>query len=268
MLSAQDTALEGVRLRAAASQADLLAQGGEASVVTALRRDMQDAPESDHFAESWAAVIQDEVSLQGGRFSVAVEDLQGRFDLNRLGGGGLVDGPVFAALLAALELPGEIAPRIAALVAREGPLGDVGAVLEAGVAPGDLDRLRPHVTVLPEPQTVNLNTVGPVLLGAMLGRPEIAARLLQLRARQGFLTAQDLQSTGALMPVNGGWTSQNFTAEVRAEIDGVTRILHSRILRRPRGPGAGVHVVARRMGPPSAALPAPAPALIDRLLRP
>ena len=80
MFTSQENLMDRTRRAAAATQAEALALGAEASLVAALRRDMEVAPETDHMAEPWALAAQEEVQLETGSFSITVNDAQARFD--------------------------------------------------------------------------------------------------------------------------------------------------------------------------------------------
>ena len=268
MLTSQDAVLERARIASAGAQAEALALAGEASVVVALRRDMSEAPEADHLAEPWAAVLQEPVTLASGRFAVEVRDLQAGFDLNGLAPARLGELQTFGRLLAALDLPAAIGPRIAARVGADGPLGDVADLGAIGLPPEEILALRPHVSVspadpaaLPGPGAagapVNLNTASPLLLGVLLGNPGAARRLAASRERTGFLEAADLARVGVLVPLGAGFTSDAWEARVLAEVDGVTAELTSSLLRLPRG--GEVSVTSRRFGPRASPPPEPAP---------
>jgi general secretion pathway protein K len=59
------------------------ALGAEAWAADILREDLEDSPESDHLGEIWATEI-DPLPIEGGFIQGALEDLQGRFNLNNL----------------------------------------------------------------------------------------------------------------------------------------------------------------------------------------
>ncbi|UWQ23165.1 general secretion pathway protein GspK [Jannaschia sp. W003] len=263
MLQTQEGAIDDARRLASAAQARALAFGGEASVTAALRRDKEEAPEVDHVAEPWAlGVIQEAVELPAGRFAVAVEDAQARYDLNRLAqGGNLVELQTLARLLAALGLPAEIGPRLAARMAQGGAiagLGDLGDLLD----PEALAALKPHVDALPPPpeeegfgvlvpfgggRDVNLASAGEPVLAAVLANPAAAKRLVAARARSGMpLVPEDLARAGLGVPPGAGFVSDVWDTTVLAEVDGIAVTLRSRLLRAPDGT---VGAVGRRLGP-------------------
>ncbi|MFZ5962170.1 general secretion pathway protein GspK [Thalassococcus sp. BH17M4-6] len=249
MLGSRDAALDRVARQSDAVQAEWLALGAEASVVDALRRDLETAPDSDHYAEPWTRVNQDEVTLAGGQFSVTVTDAQARFDINRLAAQGFAAVEFFARLLALLDLPPERAGDVAAALQRLGPVGDLRDLERLGL-PGDmLDKLAPYVTALPVEGTINLNTAPPLLLQAMFNNRAIAARVQRLRDTDGMLTRAGLEGIGALRPENSGFTSNVFDLEVLAEVGAARVRLQSRIVRTNDLQGRSVTVYARRLLP-------------------
>ncbi len=235
-----------------------MALGAETSVVLALRRDMRDAPDHNSYDETWAGVAQDEVTLATGRFSVTVTDARSRLDVNGLGQGGLVQTQALARLMAALDLPPDLAAGIAGEIARDGPVAalDRLRVLD----PVTVQRLQPYVDALPVPGKVNVNTADAVLIGALMQNPSRAAALAARRKRAGHLTPEDVGDVG-LAGATLGFTSDLFDVTTRAEVDGVTVVLTSRLMRTSDRDGDRVRVIRRRFGPDPADLPdPPAPA--------
>ena len=254
MLTSQDGAIDRARRASAASQAEALALVAETSVLVALRHDMIEAPDADHLNEPWAQAAQAEVVLETGRFSVALRDVQAGLDLNGLRAGGLLQIQALDRLAADLELPPDTADRIVAAM-RDGPmLSRLGQV--DGLDEEARTRLAPHVTFLPRPATVNLNSADPLLMGAMLGNRTAARRLADMRERDGALVPQDLLDLGLIPDGATGFTSDVWDVVVLAEVDGVAVTLTSRLVRQ-RGQGSvEVIVASRHFGPEAGALPA------------
>ena len=243
MLVSQRGLLERGSRAAAGAQARALALGAEMSLVVALRRDMRDAPEADHLAEPWAEAAQARVDLATGSFSVEIADAQARFDLNALTAPGLADRESFLRLTRALSLPDAVAATVVDEVRRHGPIDHLSEL--RGVDPTALVILAPHVTALPVPGRVNVNTAGPLVLAAVLRNSAAAQRLVSLRDRTGSLTRADLADAGVLAAGTAGFTSQVWDITVTAEVGGVEVALRSRLVRRS-GPGVlEVAVVSR-----------------------
>ena len=249
MLTAQDRAIVRARQAANLAQARALALGAEASVMIALRRDMIEAPEVDHLAEPWAAVLQREVVLDTGRFSVNVEDANARYDVNRLAERRIVDVQAFSRIAAAAGLEGSATARIVSGLAERGPLDDASELDSLGLSEDEVALLAPHVTALAPPEgAVNLNAAGPLVLAAMLGDARAAERLARLRAERGFLVASDLARAGAAMPPGSGFASDAWDVTAVSEVDGAMAELRSRLRRDARGDAPVVRVERRRFG--------------------
>ena len=242
LVSSQEAAFDRVARAADAAVVEQIAMGAEASVVDALRRDLDEAPETDHLAEPWAqGVIQDEVSLPTGRFSVRVTDLQAKFDINQMAepSAGLLD--FLRRLLLALDQPPETANQISRIMGVVGQIARLDDLATFGVA-----AMAPHVTALPIAGTVNLNTVDPLLLQVMLQNRSHAAQLIRTRESRGFLTLDDLRSVGAQRPQNSGFTSNAYRVDILAEA-GTAAIEMQTILTRRNARGVqAVDILERR----------------------
>ena len=113
LITSQEAALDRVSRASDAATAEQIAMGAEASVVDALRRDLDTGPDTDHFSEPWArSVIQEEVALATGRFSVGVTDLQAKFDINQLAQVTLGTQEFAKRLMVALNQPPETVTQI------------------------------------------------------------------------------------------------------------------------------------------------------------
>lgn len=246
MVASQDLEVQrSTRLRDAA-QASAYARAGELSAVTVLRRDGLTAAGTDNLSEPWAALNQQDIAVPGGRFALAIEDEQARFNLNALKTGD--PGPIdlFQRIGASLEVEPASLIRIASVVRVAGPLSDDALIVAAGVPRADLDRLAPYVVLLPQKAMVNLNTVGLPLLTLMTRDPETAEKLIQRRRRQGYLTPADLAAEGAPSLPTTGYVSDHFRVVTTVTVGEVTQVLDSR-LSRIRSPGAvDVIVTGRR----------------------
>jgi general secretion pathway protein K len=246
MLTSQDGAIDRARRAAAVAQAEAIALGAETSVLVALRRDMVDAPEADHYAEPWAQAAQAETILETGRFAVQIQDAQARLDLNGLTTGGLAQAQTLSRLVAELELPPETADRIVAA------MREVGQITRLGQIPG-LDeearaQLEPFVAFLPRPAPVNLNTADQLLMGVLLQNRVAARRLSDLRERNGALSPEDILDLGLVPTGATSFQSDIWDINVLAEIDGVALSLTSRLVRQQGLNGGEVIVVSRQFG--------------------
>lgn len=254
MLTSQDVSLRRAQSMAAATAADALARGAEASAVTALRRDMVNAPDTDNYAEPWAQVAQQEAGLSTGRFSVTIRDAQAKLNLTRLAGGAQVEVEALLRVLAELEISRADGARIATEIAGRPGLKNLSDL--RSISPETVNALSPYVDFLPATATINLNTAAPLLLRAVLNNGSAALRLESMRKSAGLLTPQDLDRVGAVQPVLAGFTSQNFDIDIFAEVDDITVNLHSRIARLESFAGRSVVVTRRAYGVPLNTVPA------------
>ncbi|MEM8539184.1 MAG: general secretion pathway protein GspK [Pseudomonadota bacterium] len=231
MLATEEGAIDQLANAQAGVQARALADAGVTSVAVALRRDAQDAPDADHLQETWAQSQQDEISVGGGTFAVAVSDLRGRFDLNSLGSASFVETRVFNALLAQLDLPESVGVELARLVTNDSPLQSISELQKLGFSDKDIRRLSPHVTVLPTRHRLNINTATERVLVALFSNPAAARSLVARRDARGFLDASDLSALGLAMPPLAGFTSDAFEIRTTAEYQGVRRTVARIVLR-------------------------------------
>lgn len=218
-------------------QAWLYTQGAEEFVRELLSEDLKSdrnrSREVDHPGETWAKPFPP-FPVEGGMVQARVEDLQGRFNLNRLGAEAEEDGPaavIFRQLLRNLGLPENLGPALAdwtdeddsprqmdgaeddyysrlspAYRVANAPLSDVSELaLVKGFTPEVLARLRPFVCVLPAEATLNVNTASPTVLSALL--PNLGSRgateLNNQRPAQGYATVDEFLS----QPVFNGLAS-------------------------------------------------------------
>ncbi|WP_426051804.1 general secretion pathway protein GspK [Brevundimonas sp. SL161] len=246
MVSTQDIEVQrSTRLRDAA-QASAYARAGELSAITTLRRDALVAAGTDNLAELWAQLGQQDIAVPGGRFALAIEDEQSRFNLNAMHSGESAPITLFQSIGAALNIDPVSMIRIASVVRVAGPLTDDGLIAAGGVPRADLDKLRPWVAILPEDATINLNTVGLPLLSLMTRDPEVARKLIEVRARNGMLTPADLATEGAPTLAGTGFTSNHYRVITTVTVGDVTQALDSRIARIRRDRTVDVVVTGRR----------------------
>lgn len=233
------------------AQAQLLIQTGLDWARAILSDDLL-VSSADHTAEPWALVLP-AIPVDQGTLLGHIEDQQGRYNLNRLL---LPDGSidveqlqVFERLLAALELPQQLAVVLSVHLARNTPVAatdpasaespaPVQAVLLHDVAelaelPGyDVAvraRLRPHITALPALVPLNANTATAEVLAAVIpglgldGSRALVAR----RARAWFRNHADFvallppallaTSRAAADETNIGVSSQYFISSAQVQ---------------------------------------------------
>ncbi|MGY3438399.1 MULTISPECIES: general secretion pathway protein GspK [unclassified Marinovum] len=247
LLRQQERGQDIVAQAAALAQAEQIALGAEASVLSALRADLDTAPEADHFAEPWASVIQEAVTLPDGQFSVEVRDRQAKFDINTLAAGSLGPQVLFMRLATDLDISEDAAQRIVQVLGFTGPLRRLADLERSGITAETLDLLAPHVIALATPGLINLNTVDPVLMGALFQNPGITAQLLRRRRSEGEITRQALTDYGAVRPAMTGFISHSWEVDILAESGTAAVRLQTVIQRRDDLFGKAIAVVTRQI---------------------
>ena len=243
MISLSDLAILRSQRFSAAGQALALISGGEASAIVALRRDMTVAPTTDNMTEAWALVGQQQVQIAGGSFALQIEDAQSRFNLNNLPLSGALGAQILQRIVKRLDLPADVAPRIAArLVQPQSLVRMTDLIAEAGLTPGEVARLSQLATVLPGRTDININTASEALLGVITDNPVQAGRLQGIRKRQGFLTAADLTAAGVILAPGVGFVSRYFDVTTSVTIADTSQRMQT-LLQRSTARG-GPQVVA------------------------
>jgi len=258
-------------------QAVQIALGAESWVINILHQDLEDS-QTDHLGEIWAVELQG-LPIEGGEVFGAVEDLQGRFNINSLvDRNGVVDEAAleqFRRLLLALELD----PRFAGIAAdwidqdidASFPDGAEDSIYTGMIPPyhtanqalsstselaaiEGMDKLTfnilaPHITALPGRTKINVNTATGAVLQSLSDdiTPADVESLLAEREAGGFADVENTFSS--LVPpdvVNElEETTQYFQLKVVVRIDTVRMTLYS-ILQ--RGPGGDVTPILRSFG--------------------
>lgn len=258
-------------------QAINVALGAESWIQSILRQDLEDS-DVDHLGEIWASDLPG-LPIDGGEVFGAIEDLQGRFNINNLiGQDGAIDEPSveqFRRLLLTLDLD----PRFAGIAAdwldadqdAEFPDGAEDAIYSGlippyrtanqilssaseiaaleGIDKASIDTLLPHITALPGRTAINVNTAtGPVLqsLDENLTAADVE-RLLSERADAGFVDLAGSFSSLVTPEVLNQLeeASSFFQLKVIVRIDTV-RITFFSILE--RGPRGDVTPILRSLG--------------------
>ncbi len=266
---------------AALDQGWHVALGAEAWAAEVLRDDREDS-DTDNLAESWAQPLP-ALPVDGGEVRGALEDMQGRFNLNNLVA---AEGTVNESAVARFErllVRVDADPRWARIMAdwidtdtvpgfpegaEDGAYlsqnppyraanGVVTTVTEMMALPGmtleEFQRIRPYVAALPLGTTVNICTAKPPLLAALVdgGTDFGDAEALAANRRDGcFPTRADLQATldpavyQALLPTISE-TSNWFRAVTAVRIGTSELTLYSLIERNSSG---GSRTVLRSTG--------------------
>ncbi|MDF3029768.1 MAG: ral secretion pathway protein [Moraxellaceae bacterium] len=265
-------------------QAWLYTQGAEDMVRVLLEEDRKEDKrgnrEVDHPGEAWAKPFPP-YPVEGGMIRARVSDLQGRFNLNRLGNAEDAGAAaVFRQLLRNLALPDNLGPAVTDWIDSDNePLGSDGAeedfysrlaqpyrvanqpfgdiselLLIKGFTPAIVAKLRPHVSALPAAATLNVNTASATVLSALSETlsPSAAAEILAQRPAKGYATVDEFLG----QPVFNGMDtaekdrlrqllsvkSQYFELVADAEIGGRHAIVHAVLA---RGDSGTLRVTAR-----------------------
>ncbi len=246
MLQLSDLGIARSQQFSDAAQGLAIMDGAEITAIAALRDDLRLSPEADHPGEAWAAVAQSDIAIEGGRFSVAIADATGKFNLTNLSQAAPQDAAFLIRILDALPLPEAARLQLLARLANPAPLSGLSDLLGSGLTPADVDVLATLLTVLPKPTAINLNTMPDTMFAVLAANP-VQARLLQgLRARKGQLALSDFLDAGLVAPVRVSVTSSYFALTTRVSLGNVTLARESLLQRRITPEGAAAMVIARR----------------------
>ncbi|WP_084580205.1 general secretion pathway protein GspK [Sphingomonas azotifigens] len=223
MIDREELALDrGLRMREAA-RAQAIVRGGELSAVVALRRDGEVAGDVDHAREPWAKLATTAAPIEGGTFDLAIGDAEGRFNINSVRNGEAGAVVLLQQIANDIDMPPEQVIAAIQYVRLQGPVTDLRPLRLAGLEPKVADRLEKVVTALPGITAINLNAAEPELLRILFQDPLVASRLVQVRARQGFLTLKDLDDQHVTLPWGCSFKSSSFWVRTRATIGGTTQ---------------------------------------------
>lgn len=259
MINREELALDrGLRTREAA-RALAIVRGGELSALVALRRDAEQSPEVDHVGEPWARLSESGAPIEGGSFDLAIADAEGRFNINSVRTGEVSSTILFQTIGSEVGLTPEQIVAAVEYVRLQGPVTDLRPLRLAGVEPKVADRLERLVTALPGTTTLNLNAADEEMLALLFRDPLVAQRLVEVRTRQGYLTAKDLTDQNVSLPRGTSFRSNTFWVRTRATIGGTSQQAATLIQRRRRDDGTVEAVPVERWR--NAAVPPGAPPL-------
>lgn len=227
--------LESLAGRHDQAQARWLARGAVDWARNVLADDRRTDPRVDHLGEPWAVRVPP-TPVEEGEVGGELQEQSGRFNLNNLAPGGHADEAqieVFERLMAAVGIgPGEareVAEQLADWIDADslsrqsgGDEASAFAALDPAARPPDAqlahpdelarlpgvsralaDRLRPFVTAVLAPSTVNVNTASPELLHALLPDLSVdAARVLVAERERAWF--KDMADFRARLPENIG----------------------------------------------------------------
>lgn len=209
------------------------------------------------------------VPVEYGAAGVRMADMQARFNLNNLAPNGKVSQPdvdAFRRLLTSLELSPDLANALLDWIdsdsdvtmpggaedadylalnppyrAANQPLFDVDELVRIkGFDAQTIAKLRPYVTALPAPSSLNLNAASPELMSAMLPSLSVmdAQTLVDARKEKPFKTLDDVKQkfpSLELSPNRFGIDSQYFLGGATAQFDRATVAYQMMLARSPKG---------------------------------
>jgi len=262
------------------AQANALRQAATNWAMAFLARDARNS-KTDHLGEDWAKKLPP-LPAEGALITLAAEDAQGRFNLNNLVRNGQPSTPdiaIFQELLRAEGLDVALVEPLIDWIDPDSQLRPGGAEdieylnlpapyraanqsltsvdelrLIKGFTAKVIESLRPHVVVLPQPTSINVNTALPAVLTALLGSAgaPAAQSIVDRRLRDPFADAgqfaQMLPAGVAAPQAAHGVTSDYFLVTIEIRL-GRTRHLSETLVQRPAGGKAPVHVWQRRVWP-------------------
>lgn len=259
MINREELALDRALRAREAARAMAVVRGGELSALVALRRDGETAPDVDHTGEPWARLSETGAPIEGGSFDLAIADAEGRFNINAVRAGDAASTILFMGIGEAAGLTQEQIVAAIQYVRLNGPVTDLRPLRLAGVDPKVADRLDRLVTALPGRTTLNLNAASEEVLAVLFHDPVVAARLVAVRDRQGFLTQKDLADNNVTLPGGSSFRSSSFWVRTRATIGGTSQQSATLIQRRRAPDGRMEALPVERWR--NAAVPPSAPAL-------
>jgi general secretion pathway protein K len=242
MINREELALDRALRTREAARALAIVRGGELSALTALRRDSVASPDVDYPAEGWGKLSEAGAPIEGGSFDLAIADAEGRFNINSVRTGEAASVILFQTIGNDVGLSPEQIIAAVQYVRVDGPVTDLRPLRMAGVEPKVADRLERLVTALPGTTALNLNAADGEMLRILFRDPQVAARLVAVRDRQGFLTLKDLSDQNVTMPWGASFRSNTFWVRTRATIGGTSQ-QGATLIQRRRTPEGAVEVV-------------------------
>lgn len=256
LINREELALDrGLRTREAA-RAQAVIRGGELSAIVALRRDAEVAPAQDYPGEPWGSLSESGAPIENGTFDLAIADAEGRFNLNSVRSGEAGPLILFKQIADTVGLRDD-QQDIAIQMIRLTPVTDLRPIAALGFDPAIVERLGHLVTALPGDTTVNLNAADEEMLATLFHDPLVAARLIAVRKRKGFLTQTDLTDQHVALPQGTSFRSSTFWVRTRVTIGGTVQQSATLIRRRVTPEGKAEAVAVERWR--NAAVPPDAP---------
>jgi general secretion pathway protein K len=130
---------------------------------------------------------------------------------------------LFATIARELGMTDEQIDSAVQYVRLSGPVNDLRGIALLGLDAETMARFQRLVTALPGQTTINLNAADEEMLGFLFRDPAAAARLVKIRARQGFLSPKDLADEKVNLPWGTSFRSTTFWVRTRATIGGTSQ---------------------------------------------
>lgn len=262
LINREELALDrGLRTREAA-RAQAVIRGGELSAIVALRRDAETASSQDYPGEPWGSLSESGAPIEGGTFDLAISDAEGRFNINSVRSGEAGALILFKQIADSVGMTDLDMDHAIQFVRLAGPVTDLRPIAALGFDPKVIEKLGHLVTALPGVTTVNLNAADEEMLAMLFRDPLVAARLVAVRKRRGYLTPADLSDQRVTIPWGTSFRSTTFWVRTRATIGGTSQQSTTLIKRRVTEQGKPEAVPVERWR--GAAVPPDAPAFATR----
>lgn len=231
------------------AQAVQYALGAEELARQVLAEDALSNPTADYPGQRWAQ-LSSGVPVARGSLAFALEDLQGRFNLNTLLSPDPTPAERFSRLLAAVGANAQI---LGAVQARLGSIENPHPIISVQTLRGmkevsarDYAALEPYIAAFPEGEPLlNVNTASDTLLKIFLPDEPNYTQLVNRKTQKGYLTQDDVTSMGFNTK---GMTvrSHYFRLRAKAQVNGRRVTLTSVIFRDIDGDGVvHAHIVSR-----------------------
>lgn len=201
--------------------------------------------------------LRDGLPIEGGKVSVQIEDLQGRFNLNTLLVPNTHATESFQRLLTSLDIKANSNSIISALSQistatgeASAPLVDNISALRVGGVLRDYEiaRLVPYVSAYPDNNhSLNVNTASPTLIKACIINESTYNHLIDLKTKQGFVTSKEIPMT----PGAGGLiaSSDYFKVTSKVTFNSTKLRLYSIIHKQSSSSGAlSLKIISREIG--------------------
>lgn len=210
------------------AQAEVVRAGAEEWAITILAKDAKDNPQSDDLTEDWAKPLPP-LAVEGGQITGRIFDEQGKFNLNTLIRNGQPSKPdigAFRYLLQSLDIDPNLTDAVIDWIDADSTTSAAGAEdidylqmktpyraanqpmqsveelrLVRGFTRDMVDKLRPFITALPQPTTINVNTASKEVLAALFyTAPTLADGLVTERDKQPYKSIEDIRTKNPQLP--------------------------------------------------------------------